>query len=134
MIQRSLKKKRSGEGGFTLVELLIVIVILGILAAIVVLAIGGLKGTSEKAACKSGAQTIESAQDAFFAVSADDTVVPAVANHYGTVDDLLSTTGAAGKVLKKDPRPGLTVTANTTTGYNIVGSGTCASYGTQAKP
>jgi len=36
MLQRSWEKKRSGQGGFTLVELLVVIVILGILAAIVV--------------------------------------------------------------------------------------------------
>ena len=62
-----MEKKRSGEGGFTLVELLIVIVILGILAAIVVLAIGGLSGSAKTATCKSGAHTIESAEDAYFA-------------------------------------------------------------------
>ena len=69
MIQRAMEKKRSGEGGFTLVELLIVIVILGILAAIVVLAIGGLSGSAQTASCKSGAHTIESAEDALFASS-----------------------------------------------------------------
>jgi general secretion pathway protein G len=69
MIQRSLAKKRSGEGGFTLIELLIVIVILGILAAIVVLAIGSLKSSSQTAACNSGQKTIETAEDAYFASS-----------------------------------------------------------------
>ena len=69
MIRRAMEKKRSGEGGFTLVELLIVIVILGILAAIVVLAIGGLSGSAQTATCKSGAHTIESAEDALFASS-----------------------------------------------------------------
>ncbi len=67
MIQKAMAKQRSGEGGFTLVELLIVIVILGILAAIVVLAIGGLSDTASKAKCNSGAKTVESAEDAYFA-------------------------------------------------------------------
>ena len=67
MINRAMAKKRSGEGGFTLVELLIVIVILGILAAIVVLAIGGLKDTAQNSSCKAGANTIKSAEDAYFA-------------------------------------------------------------------
>ena len=77
MIQRSIEKKRSGEGGFTLVELLIVIVILGILAAIVVLAIGGLKDTAQNSSCKPGAKTIESAEDAYFAPRTTPTAVTA---------------------------------------------------------
>ena len=72
MFLRAMEKKRSGEGGFTLVELLIVIVILGILAAIVVLAIGGLSGTAQSATCNSGAKTIESAEDAYFAQNKDE--------------------------------------------------------------
>jgi general secretion pathway protein G len=75
MIQRSLAKKRSGEGGFTLIELLIVIVILGILAAIVVLAIGGLKDSSQTASCNSEVKTLSTAQDAYFA-SHDTTYSP----------------------------------------------------------
>jgi general secretion pathway protein G len=73
MIQRSLAKKRSGEGGFTLIELLIVIVILGILAAIVVLAIGGLKDSSKTAACDAEAKTLETAEDAYFASTGNAT-------------------------------------------------------------
>jgi prepilin-type N-terminal cleavage/methylation domain-containing protein len=141
MLFESLSKlkarRETGEGGFTLVELLIVIVILGILAAIVVLAIGGLKSTSQKAACSSGVKTIESAEDAFFAVSENTTVTPAIPAHYGTIDDLLNTAGPAGKVLKKDPRPGLTVPdggVTATANYSIVGSGSCSSVGTVPEP
>src|ERR1700694_5531391 len=101
MIQRSIAKKRSGEGGFTLVELLIVIVILGILAAIVVLAIGGLSGTAQKSSCSAGVKTISSAEDAFFA---SPTAAGPAIGHYA---DGSATPGAglldpAHKLLKCD--------------------------------
>ena len=41
------------EGGFTLIELMIVIVILGILAGIVMFAVGGITDRGTVAACKS---------------------------------------------------------------------------------
>jgi prepilin-type N-terminal cleavage/methylation domain-containing protein len=110
MFQRALAKKRSGEGGFTLVELLIVIVILGILAAIVVLAIGGLSGTAQKSSCNAAAKAISSAEDAFFA-SPD----PATGQAYGHYADGSVTPGVglldpANKLLKTDPATqGLTI-------------------------
>ena len=52
MLQRSMEKKRSGQGGFTLVELLVVIAILGILAAIVVFAVAGVGDKGQAAADK----------------------------------------------------------------------------------
>jgi prepilin-type N-terminal cleavage/methylation domain-containing protein len=116
MIQRSIQKKRAGEGGFTLVELLIVIVILGILAAIVVLAIGGLQGTAKTANCNAGTKTIESAEDAYFAQN----------NAYGTGAQLWSGGAAATKLLKTDPTPTFTVTAPTTQTYLIHGVGDCS--------
>ena len=115
MFRRAMEKKRSGEGGFTLVELLIVIVILGILAAIVVLAIGGLSGTAQTATCKSGAKTIESAEDAYYA-----SVTPAA---YGSIAQL-ETAG-----LLKQPAAQIPFTAagvvGPPAGYTITGTGTC---------
>ena len=109
MFQRAMAKKRSGEGGFTLVELLIVIVILGILAAIVVLAIGGLSGSAKTATCKSGAHTIESAEDAYFASA---NVTPT----YGTIAQL-ETAG-----LLKQPATAIPFDATGNgTGYTITG-------------
>ena len=59
--------RRASADAFTLIELLIVIVILGILAAIVVFAIGGITDKGNKSACKSDRSTVEVASEAYFA-------------------------------------------------------------------
>lgn len=51
--------------GFTLVELLIVVVILGILAGIAVFAVGSMTQNSAEAACKTDFNTVEVAAEAF---------------------------------------------------------------------
>jgi general secretion pathway protein G len=66
MIER-LSQRRKGEGGFTLVELLVVIVILGILAAIVVFAVGGISDKGQTSACAADKASISSAEEAYFA-------------------------------------------------------------------
>jgi prepilin-type N-terminal cleavage/methylation domain-containing protein len=84
MLQASMRKHHEGEGGFTLVELLVVIVILGVLAGIVVFAIGSVSNNSNKAACNSDVATIQTASDAYFAAN----------NAYTTVALLVSGTPA----------------------------------------
>ncbi len=51
--------------GFTLVELLIVITVLGVLAAIVVFALGGITAKSAVAACNADATTVDTAVQAY---------------------------------------------------------------------
>lgn len=63
------RKNCDHQEGFTLVELLVVIVILGILAAIVVFAVTGVTGNGQKSACQTDARTVEAAEEAAFAQS-----------------------------------------------------------------
>ena len=62
---RGLYDARDRQKGFTLVELLIVIVILGVLAAIVILAIGAFDDRGELAACKADVKSVEVAVEAY---------------------------------------------------------------------
>lgn len=55
------------ENGFTLVEVLVVISILGILAGIVVFAVGGLGDRGQATACTTDKKTIQVAQEANYA-------------------------------------------------------------------
>jgi len=66
----SRRMRSKGQSGFTLIELLVVIAILGILAGVVVFAVGGVTGTANKKACSTEAKTIQTAIEAFKADSA----------------------------------------------------------------
>lgn len=66
MLQR-LRAARKNENGFTLTELLIVVVILGVLAAIVVFAVAGITDRGVEAACDADKRTVQTAVEAYHA-------------------------------------------------------------------
>ncbi|MEI8082844.1 MAG: prepilin-type N-terminal cleavage/methylation domain-containing protein [Actinomycetes bacterium] len=66
-MHRKFEELRAKESGFTLVELLIVIVILGVLAAIVVFSVRGINNSSTTSACSADVATVNSALEAYYA-------------------------------------------------------------------
>jgi prepilin-type N-terminal cleavage/methylation domain-containing protein len=57
--------KESADEGFSLLEVLVIIVVLGILAGIVVFAVQDLPNRTATAACQSDFKTLESAQETY---------------------------------------------------------------------
>jgi len=55
------------EGGFTLIEILLVLIILGILATIVIFGVGTFTGDSKTSACESNAKIMNTAEAAYAA-------------------------------------------------------------------
>lgn len=64
---RTMRRMHREEGGFTLVELLIVVTILGILAAVVTTSLIGLTSTAKTNACAEELRTVQTAMDALMA-------------------------------------------------------------------
>lgn len=58
---------RTSSSGFTLIELLITITILGILAGVVVIAVGGIGNRGHASVCESDRKTLTVAQEAYYA-------------------------------------------------------------------
>jgi len=83
MLQR-LRTAGADDQGFTLVELLIVIVILGVLAGIVVFGVARFRSDSQTAACKADVATVNTADDAYDAATGayPDDIAALVAGKY----------------------------------------------------
>lgn len=97
------------DRGFTLVELLIVIVILGILATVTVFAVRGITDKGQKNSCAVEKRAIETAFEAYFA---------------DTGKDAASLSALVPGYLKTDPSARWAFSAGSPP--SITGTGTCA--------
>ena len=83
------------DKGFTLVELLIVIVILGILATVTVFAVRGITDQGQKSACGADQKTLETAAETWFA-QYGGTAIPGLITTTKTTPAVTIATGATG--------------------------------------
>jgi prepilin-type N-terminal cleavage/methylation domain-containing protein len=71
-----IRTKQANDEGFTLVEMLIVIVVLGVLAGITVFGIATFRDDAEAAACDASVKTVSTAVDAY---RAKNSAIPSLA-------------------------------------------------------
>jgi len=124
VLQR-IRAVRKNDGGFTLTELLITIVILGVLAGVVVFAVTGFTDDGKKVACSTEKKNVEIAVEAFYAKKSHFPTngldsVPAA----GTDLDRLQALITAG-LLKELPSTTNGYTISLVSGTGVVGPLTC---------
>lgn len=100
-----------GEDGFTFLEVLIVVVILGVLSAIALLAFGNLGGTSSRASCESAFRSVQGAIEAYkaemggypnaTAANGGNGSLPATDSDLSTVNAASATSKAGSELLVK---------------------------------
>ena len=115
------------DKGFTLVELLIVIVILGILATVTVFAVRGITDKGQTNACAVEERTLDTAIEAYYAQNQDDAdVVTALAADDAATVGIDETKGLVPDYLKSAPAVSKwTFTAGSPSSFAFVVGGVC---------
>lgn len=103
-------RSRTDEG-FTLIELVVVVVIIGALSAGALVSVGGITDRATASACSADAQTVGVAADAFMALASDGRPAP-------TLDALV----IAGFLVAD---PGDVTYTPSATGFTVVGHPGC---------
>jgi len=91
-LRKLMEKVRQGKGGFTLIEVLIVLLLLGILAAVVVFNVGGFIGQGTEQIAKMQGNLV---QTAITAAMAQESAANVVEDSIGNVGDGTSITNPA---------------------------------------
>jgi prepilin-type N-terminal cleavage/methylation domain-containing protein len=113
-----MNKNNNKDQGFTLVELLIVIVILGILATVTVFAVRGITDQGQASACAADEKTFEVAIETWYAKAATGANARVDATPFGAPSgaDL-----AASGLLREYSTTNQTITEGTSTAVSTVG-------------